>query len=101
MNRTNKIQRIKKMLLDPYLISTVSFATWMLFFDYQNVFSQYRLYKSLQKLNEDRVYYSTHIKQIRKEKKELLHNDDLLEKFAREKYYMKREKEDLYIVIEK
>lgn len=100
MNRKNKIQHIKTILLEPYFISTIFFATWMLFFDYQNVFSQYRLYTRLEKLQEDRLYYMHKIKQIKKEKKELLNNCDLIEKFAREKYYMKQEKEDLYIIVQ-
>ncbi|WP_339044300.1 hypothetical protein [Cardinium endosymbiont of Tipula unca] len=51
-------------------------------------------------MQEDRIYYVHKIRQIKKEKKELLNNCDLIEKFSREKYYMKKEKEDLYIIVQ-
>ncbi|WP_250238712.1 FtsB family cell division protein [Cardinium endosymbiont of Oedothorax gibbosus] len=94
------MQPIKKVLLDPYFILTILFAVWMLFLDYQNVFVQYRLYKCWQKLQAEAIDYKFQIQQIKKEKKELIDNMDFLEKVAREKYYMKRAKEDLYIIRE-
>lgn len=100
MNQTNKKRNwIRRIVLDPLCIFTVAFAVWMLFFDDQNVFVQYRLYKSWQKLKQDRSYYTIQIQRINKEKQELLYDDALLEKFAREKYYMKREQETLYVII--
>ncbi|ROT47382.1 septum formation initiator family protein [Candidatus Cardinium hertigii] len=93
-----KFLYLKKVLLNLYFISTFFFTIWLLFFDYQNIFSQYELYKRLQKLKEEKKYYTSYIQQIKKEKKECIDNNDILEKLAREKYYMKREKEDLYII---
>ena len=101
MQYKNKIQFIKKIILDLYFLSTILFALWMLFFDDQNVFEQYRLYKRWQKLQTDVADYTLQIQQIKKDKKELVHNIDFLEQLAREKYYMKREKEDLYVIIRK
>ena len=100
MSQVHTIQRIKRLLLNTYVISTVFFVIWMVFFDCQNIYVQYRLYAQLQQLKKEHTYYVTQIKQLKKEKKGLLHNQERLEKFAREKYYMKREKEDLYIIIE-
>ena len=45
------------------------------------------------------MYYLQKIKEVKKDKKELLNDKELLEKFAREKYCMKKEKEDLYICV--
>ena len=72
----------------------------MLFFDDQNVFSQYKLYKTLKNLEKELHYYDFKIKEIEQEKQELFNDSDLLEKYAREKYYMKRQKEDLYIIVD-
>lgn len=99
MNHRNKIQSIKKVFLDPYVVSTILFVVWMLLFDEQKVSEQYSLYKRCQKLQTDLIDYNAQIQQIKKEKKELVYNIDFLEKVAREKYYMKREKEDLYVII--
>lgn len=95
----SKMRLFKKVWLDPYCIATILFAVWMFFLDDQNLFVQHRLYQLCQNLQTDVIKYNLQIKQIKKEKKELMHNIDCLEKFAREKYYMKREKEDLYIII--
>ncbi|TSJ80572.1 MAG: septum formation initiator family protein [Candidatus Cardinium sp.] len=101
MRYKNTIQPIKKIVLDPYFVSTILFALWMLFFDDQNVFEQCRLYRRWQKLQTDVVDYTVQIQQIKKDKKELVHNIDFLEQLAREKYYMKREKEDVYVIVGK
>jgi len=53
----------------------------------------------LQKLRQDDAYYRTQIQWIENKKNALLDDKDRLEKIAREKYYMKREKEDLYIIV--
>lgn len=75
------------------------FYTLDVFFYHQNVYSQYRLYVQLQKLRQDDAYYRTQIQWIENKKNALLDDKDRLEKIAREKYYMKREKEDLYIIV--
>ncbi|WP_114910323.1 FtsB family cell division protein [Cardinium endosymbiont of Sogatella furcifera] len=95
----SKMRLFKKVWLDPYCIVTILFVVWMCFLDDQNLFVQYRLYQRWQKLQTDVIDYNLQIKQIKKEKVELMHNMDCLEKFAREKYYMKREQEDVYVII--
>lgn len=100
MSSSNKMQRIKKVLLDPCFISAAFFTIWMGCFDYQNVFAQYSLYEKVQRLEADCVRYTSLAQKIKKENKERINNNDLLEKFAREKYYMKREQEDLYVIIQ-
>ncbi|MBX9890214.1 MAG: septum formation initiator family protein [Amoebophilaceae bacterium] len=99
MSQVHTIQRIKQLLLNTYVISTVFFVIWMVFFDCQSIYVQYKIYAQLQQLKKEHAYYATQIQQLKKEKKGLLHSQERLEKFAREKYYMKREKEDLYIII--
>lgn len=99
MNHKNIMHPTKKVRLNFYFISIIFFALWMLFFDYQNVFVQYSLYRRWQRLQTDAINYTFQIQQIKQAQKELVHNLDFLEQVAREKYYMKREKEDLYVII--
>ncbi|MEM1408138.1 MAG: septum formation initiator family protein, partial [Bacteroidota bacterium] len=47
----------------------------------------------------EKAYYQDKIVEVRNEREELLSNDTLLEKFAREKYLMKKPGEDLFIVV--
>ncbi|CCM09848.1 Septum formation initiator subfamily, putative [Cardinium endosymbiont cEper1 of Encarsia pergandiella] len=99
MNYQNTMRPTKKVWLNFYFISILFFTVWMFFFDYQNIFVQYSLYKRWNKLQTDAIDYTFQIQKIKKDKKELASNPDFLEQLAREKYYMKREKEDLYVII--
>jgi hypothetical protein len=62
---------------------------------------QFKLHQELQDIEDMKQYYLSEIEQNRQELKELVTNKKTLEKFARERYLMKRENEDIYLVIEK
>jgi len=72
----------------------------MLFFDSENLITQYRLRKKLRNLEVEKAYYLAQIEKIKQDRRELASNENLLEKFAREKYFMKRKTEDLYVVVD-
>ncbi len=76
------------------------FLIWITFFDSNDLYSQYSLAHKLDNLNTDKAYYLEKIEEVKKDREELLSNPDLLEKFAREKYLMKKPTEDLYVVVE-
>lgn len=54
----------------------------------------------LNDLENQKEFYQEKIAEVEKDRKELMTNRELLEKFAREKYLMKKESEDLFIVQE-
>lgn len=86
--------------LNAYVAIFLMYAIWMLFFDDQNVFFQYRLYSKLKTLERDLFYYDIKIREVECARKALLSDSSLLEKYAREKYYMKKDKEDLYVIVD-
>ena len=55
----------------------------------------------LRTLKNEKKYYEEKIKEVEKDKKELMGNEELLEKFAREKYLMKKPGEDIFILEKK
>ncbi|MFN5884218.1 MAG: hypothetical protein ACK445_02655 [Bacteroidota bacterium] len=61
---------------------------------------QVKLYGQYNKVKAEHQYYTQEIERAKKEYNELFSNDKNLEKFAREKYLMKREDEDVYVIIE-
>ena len=73
----------------------------MLFFDRNNVISQFELRSKLNQLQEDRIYYMEEIKKDRQDMNQLLSNPKNLEKFAREKYLMKKDNEDIFLIVKK
>jgi len=83
-----------------YFLVGIFFAIWMLFIDSNDVFSQFTLRSKLSTLEQEKAYYLEKIEEVKKDREELLSNQELLEKFAREKYLMKKKNEDLYIVVE-
>jgi cell division protein FtsB len=72
----------------------------MLFIDSNNIFAQFSQRKKISELLKQEKFYKNQIISVEKDRQELLTNDELLEKFAREKYFMKKNSEDLYILVE-
>jgi len=79
----------------------LSFLLWMIFIDSNSLPTQWRLTKQLWDLEDQKEYYKQKKVQIQQERTALFSNPELLEKFAREKYLMKKPTEDLYVVVEK
>lgn len=88
------------LLKNKFFIAGIAFIVWMLFFDRNDLASQYDYRNKVQKLEEEKEFYTTEIEKADTELKELTTNIQSLEKFARERYYMKRENEDVYVVVD-
>ena len=80
-----------------FIIIFAIFAIWMLFFDANSLIIHNELNGDINDLEDEKEFY---LKEIKKDNKELkkLSDDEGLEKFAREEYYMKREKEEIFII---
>lgn len=80
-----------------YLVVLIFFVFWILFFDSYSALEHKQLNKEIDKLEDSKIYYK---EQIEKDKKEIKSYQSLekIEKFAREKYYMKRQNEDIFII---
>ena len=89
---------IPSFLKNKFFLSTAFFAIWILFFDKNDLFTQTARGNELTSLKKSKEYYSEQIEQERKISEELQSNPATIEKYAREKYLMKRENEDLFIV---
>ena len=98
-NFKNLIEKypILKVLGNRYLIVLVFFVVWMLFLDNTSYMEHRVLNKELEELEDNKKYYQDEIKKD-DENIKLLKNPDQIEKYAREKYYMKRDSEDIYII---
>lgn len=94
-----KKKNIPPWMRNKYFISLTAFFIWMLFFDHNNIISQVQLRMKLSDYLGKKEYYEQQIAQVKKEKQGLLTNQDSLERFAREKYLMKKDNEDLYVIM--
>ncbi|MBK9732258.1 MAG: septum formation initiator family protein [Chitinophagaceae bacterium] len=86
-------------LTNKYLIVSIAFLSWMLFFDNNDIASQVQLRMKLSEYRNKKEYYEQKIADVKNEKKELLTNQESLEKFAREQYMMKKDDEDLFVIV--
>jgi len=83
-----------------YVLASLFFVFWMVFIDSSNVVNHFRLSQKLSQLEDQKEFYLEKKDTINAEREELLSNPKLLEKFARERYLMKKPTEDLYVIVE-
>ena len=81
-----------------YLITGMAFAAWMLFFDRNDIRLQVKRIQQLQHLDRSEQLLTRNIEDTKKELDLLKTNPQTLEKYARERYLMKKDNEDLFIV---
>ena len=86
-----------KFLANRYVLVLIFFAVWLLFLDNYSYLEQRVLNREIIEIEENINYYKTEIKKDSTSIKELK-NHDQVERYAREKYYMKRTDEDIYII---
>lgn len=90
---------IPSWIKNKYLLTTLGFTVWMLFFDAQDVITTHVKQRSqLHLLEKSKLYYEEEITRTRTELEELKSDPAILEKYAREKYRMKKDNEDLFII---
>jgi cell division protein FtsB len=89
----------KKLITNKYFITTLVFVGYMIFADRNNLIEQFELQRQHNKIQKEHKYYEEQIHEARKQYDELFTNDRNLEKFAREKYLMKKEDEDVFVII--
>lgn len=82
-----------------YLLTIATFLVWMLFFDKQSFFYQQKLDGELQALEKDTLFYSVEIREATRKLDELKGSKEAMEKLAREKYLMKRDNEDVFVIV--
>jgi cell division protein DivIC len=89
-----------RFLKNKYVLTPILFFIWLLFFDQNNLIERKKLTKEYDQLLQEREYYLGKIKEDRKRIEELKTNSENLEKFAREQYLMKKDNEDIFIIVE-
>ncbi|HEX4876341.1 MAG TPA: septum formation initiator family protein [Chitinophagaceae bacterium] len=94
------LTHIPAWLKNKYFLSFAAFCAVMLFLDRNDLFTQMERRKELRELQQSKRYYTSQIEAESKELEALKNNPATLEKYAREKYLMKRDNEELFLVSE-
>ncbi|MFN5317787.1 MAG: septum formation initiator family protein [Bacteroidia bacterium] len=93
----NRIAAKYPVLRNRYIVAVSVFLVWVMFLDQNSLISQYQQNKELMKLKKEKRYYQVEIKKTKAQLDELFTDLHSLEKFARERYLMKKENEELWI----
>jgi len=92
------ISGLPSWLKSKYFLTASAFIVWMIFFDRNDIPYQLKRINELKELQQSEQRMDQQITDTKKELELLKSNPATLEKYAREKYMMKRENEDLYIL---
>lgn len=89
--------RLLKLIKSTYGIIIILFIIWMIFFDSNSFIIHNELNNDINELNDQKSYYE---KEIAKDNIELqmIQSDSGLEKYAREKLYMKKDNEEIFLI---
>ena len=96
-NPKKKKSALLQFISNKYVWVLLFFIIWMLFLDNYSYFDHRFLKKQIDELETNKEYYQEEIKKDEQSIK-LLKNPNQIEKYAREKYYMKKDSEDIYII---
>ncbi len=83
-----------------YLASSLGLLIWLLFFELNSIPDQIKNWWKLQQLEDQKEYYAEQIELLQKEQASTLGTDKLMEKYAREKYFMKKDSEDVFVLVD-
>ena len=78
-----------------FALVAVLFFIWMAFFDKHNLLTQLSLQNTIDKMERDENFYTQRIQEAKQDRIDLIRN---AEKFARERYYMSKPNEDVFVI---
>jgi hypothetical protein len=91
------LNHLPAFLKNKYLLATAAFAVWMVFFDRNDLLTQFDRFKKLKELEESNSYYTLKINEAKEELEKRETDPAAFERVGREKYYMKRQNEDVFL----
>ncbi len=94
-------KKVLKVVKNKFVLTIVGLAVWLTFFDRNDIFTQYSLKQDVKKLEKERNYYLAEITSNKKNIEELQTNEKSLEQFARETYLMKKDNEEVFVIVKR
>ena len=89
--------RLLKLIKSTYGVIIILFIIWMIFFDSNSLIIHNELNNDINELYEQKSYYEKEIVKDNIELK-LIQSDSGLEKYAREKLFMKKDNEEVFLI---
>ena len=97
----NLYEKLPAPLRNKYLITFVVFLIWIFFIDTFDIITQVRMNNEFKQLKEQQEFYKAEIEKDSIKVYNLNNNPEEQERFARERFLMKKDNEDVFIVRDK
>lgn len=94
------LQKVISWLPNKYITILAIYVTYMIFFDSNDFRSQFVLWREVNQLKSEKIVLQKNLQQITEKRNQLFTDKKSLEKFARERYYMKKEGETVFVIVE-
>jgi hypothetical protein len=94
------VKKVLRILFNKYTITLLAFAVWMFFFDSSSVLNRLKHREKLNDLKQEKQFFIEEIRQDSLLSQKLLTDSAAMEKFAREHYLMKKDKEDVFLIVD-
>lgn len=93
--------RIPRFIRNKYFVALTVFVVWLLFLDRNNFITQWSLQSDLRKLRKEKKFYLEETQKDSISYQKLMNDSTQAEKLGREKYLMKRDSEDIFLIVKK
>lgn len=92
--------RLLSVIKNKYIIVGSAFVVWMLFFDRHDITTQYGYYSELKNLQAEQQFYLDEMETLNKLVHDIYSDPEEIQRIAREKYQMKKDNEDVFVIVE-
>lgn len=96
---SNSWKKVLPYIRNKYLLSILFFITWLLFFDANNLIDRTSVIGEIRRLEKNKEYFRERIQKDSLRMQELKTDRENLEKFAREQYLMKKDDEEIFVIV--
>jgi cell division protein FtsB len=93
------LDRIPARLRNRYVATALCLLCWIAFFDQNDAWTTFKNSRELGRMQDQQAYYTQEIARTKEQLHELSSDKALLEKFARERYLMKRDNEEIFVLV--
>ncbi len=92
---TSLLQKFSGVFFNKYLLALTLFIGWLTFFDKNALVTQWSLSQTIHDLESEKAFISQEIEKTKLLRQDLMENQ---EKYAREKFFMKKPNEQVFII---
>jgi len=89
-----------RILRNKYILTLLVLFIWLLIFDRNNLIDRIKYLRAVNEMEKQKMYYIEKIKEDSTRLNQLKTDNENLEKFAREQYFMKKDNEEVFVIIE-